>query len=149
MPEAPQRINSSASSNNSGSSNSTSSAEQPQEEQQQPQEPVLTLLYPARFRVEYQLNDSASVSLGEFAEATPPPKIVLDLEDKEDVSFAASARSADNVQSRTSAVINCNTLCQLCCKKSHTYGNSSSVCVDMHSSSCIDGTKTGIHGCSI
>jgi hypothetical protein len=45
------------------------------------------MLYPARFRVEYQLNDSSSVFLGEFADANPPPKIVLDLEDKEDVSL--------------------------------------------------------------
>jgi hypothetical protein len=65
--------------------NSSSSGTE-QQQPQQPQEPALTMLYPARFRVQYQLNDSAPVFLGEYAEVNPPPKIVLDLEDKEDVS---------------------------------------------------------------
>jgi hypothetical protein len=80
-----EQLNSTATSNNSGNSSSASE----QQEEQQPQEHVLTMLYPARFRVQYQLNDSSPVFLGEYAEATPPPKIVLDLEDKEDVSIAA------------------------------------------------------------
>jgi hypothetical protein len=95
-------INSTASSSSSSSSSSSdseaqshlsditatnsSSSSTEQQQPQQPQEPALTMLYPARFRVQYQLNDSAPVLLGEYAEVNPPPKIVLDLEDKEDVS---------------------------------------------------------------
>ncbi|WIA36759.1 hypothetical protein OEZ86_008025 [Tetradesmus obliquus] len=46
--------------------------------------------FAADVMVQYQLNDSAPVVLGEFAEGTPPPKIVLDLEDKEDGYYCLS-----------------------------------------------------------
>lgn len=62
--------------------------ESDKQQQEDQKEPQLALLYPARFQVQYRINGSADVDLGQFNNVNEPAKIVLELADYDDVSAA-------------------------------------------------------------